>query len=168
LPENLENQGKQILNPELETDPQITIRTAVPADIDNLTALLRVIFAIEKDFTFDEETRRRGLQMMLCHDRGCILVAESEGRIIGMCSGQLTISTAEGGPALLIEDVAIQRDWQGKGVDRRLMAEIGEWARLHNVSRLQLLADRHNANALTFYRKLGWQATELICLRKNA
>jgi GNAT superfamily N-acetyltransferase len=123
------------LNLEFETSPEISIRAAVPADIDKLTALPRALFAIEKDFTFDEETQRRGLQMMLRHDRGCILVAESEGRLIGMCSGQLTISIAEGGPSLLIEDVVIQRDRQGKGAGRRLMAVFGEWAGQHDVSR---------------------------------
>jgi len=34
------------------------------------------------------------------------------------------------------------------------------------VSRLQLLADRNNIQATDFYQKLGWQATQLICLRK--
>jgi GNAT superfamily N-acetyltransferase len=159
----------ETMNLELKTAPQIIIRAAVPADVEILTALLRTLFAIEKDFTFDEETQRRGLQMMLYHDRGCLLVAEVEDRLIGMCSGQLTISTAEGGPALLIEDVVIERGWRGKGVGRRLMTEVCNWARTHhNISLLQLLADRHNANALAFYKKLGWQTTELICLRRKA
>ena len=31
---------------------------------------------------------------------------------------------------------------------------------------MQLLADRTNHPALDFYRRQGWQHTQLICLRK--
>jgi hypothetical protein len=32
---------------------------------------------------------------------------------------------------------------------------------------MQLLADRNNINALDFYKKQKWAATQLICLRKK-
>jgi len=37
--------------------------------------------------------------MMLNNERGCVLAAEVNGQVIGMCSGQLTVSTEEDGPA---------------------------------------------------------------------
>lgn len=150
----------------MQPELQITIRPAVPADLDSLTGLLRTLFAIEKDFFFEEEKQRRGLELMLDHDRGRLLVAEAGATVIGMCSAQLTISTAEGGPAALVEDVVVHRTWRDNGVGRRLLQEIETWAAAHNISRLQLLADRHNTGGLAFYRKTGWQATDLICLRK--
>ena len=144
-----------------------TIRPAQFADIDELVDLLGVLFAIEEDFDFDVARQRRGLAMILDHDRAVILVAEVEGRVIGMCSGQLTISTAEGGVALLVEDVVVAEAWRGQGVARKLMKALGQWARARKVERLQLLADRNNEVALRFYDKLGWQNTELICLRRR-
>jgi len=145
----------------------VTIRPARAGDIDSLTALLKILFTIEEDFIFDEMLQRRGLQMVLDNDRACLLAAEADGQVLGMCSGQLTVSTAEGGPALLVEDVVVRRDWHGRGIGRRLMESLGEWAGKKGVSRLQLLADRNNRPALDFYDKLGWQTTELICLRKR-
>ena len=47
------------------------------------------------------------------------------------------------------------------------MRFIADRAASKKVSRLQLLADRNNSPALTFYDKAGWQMTELICLRKR-
>jgi GNAT superfamily N-acetyltransferase len=85
-----------------------------------------------------------------------------------MATGQLTISTAEGGPALMVEDVVVEKYWQGLGIGRRLLAELGDWATSQHAYRLQLLADRNNVAGLDFYRKLGWQSTELICLRQRA
>ena len=145
----------------------LNIRAARNGDLDNLTELLRTLFSIEVDFTFNKTLQRRGLQLMLENFRGCVLVAEINDRVIGMCSGQLTISTAEGGAALLVEDVVVDASLRGQGVGRRLMEGLGAWARQQGASRLQLLADRNNAPALEFYKRLGWQTTELICLRKN-
>ena len=149
------------------TAPMVIIRPARQGDIDSLTGLLKILFSIEEDFIFDETRQRRGLQMMLDNYRACVLVAEADGQVIGMCSGQLTVSTAEGGPALLVEDVVVLPDWHGRGIGRRLMESLGKWAGENGVSRLQLLADRNNGPALDFYTKLGWQTTELICLRKR-
>jgi GNAT superfamily N-acetyltransferase len=142
------------------------IRPACPEDLDRLTELLKVLFSVEEDFTFNQTLQQRGLQLMLENDRGCILVAEVDGQVIGMCTGQLTISTAEGRQALLVEDVVVDASFLGQGVGRSLMEAIGAWAKKQGASRLQLLADRNNAPALEFYKRLGWQSTALICLRK--
>jgi GNAT superfamily N-acetyltransferase len=143
----------------------ICIRPARPADLDDLVALLQVLFSIEGDFNSDPARQRCGLEMMLDHDGAVILVAEAESRVIGMCSGQVTISTAEGEAALLVEDVVVAEAWQGQGVGRKLMQALEQWAQAEKVERLQLLADRNNQVALEFYTTLGWQSTELICLR---
>ncbi|MDA8163578.1 MAG: hypothetical protein M0017_00905 [Desulfobacteraceae bacterium] len=81
----------------------VTIRPAVRADIDRLAALLGELFAIEADFAVDEARQRRGLAMMLASPSACVLAAEAAGRVIGMCTGQTTISTAEGNFSLLVE-----------------------------------------------------------------
>lgn len=147
------------------TDLRVNVRTAQPADLDSLVSLLAELFSIEQDFVFDELRQRRGLALMLENERGCVLVAEVEGQVVGMCTGQLLVSTAEGGLSLLVEDVVVQEQWRGRGVGRLLVEAISDWARVNKVSRLQLLADRNNVPALDFYRIMGWHKTELICLR---
>lgn len=145
---------------------RITIRQANSDDIAHLTALLRILFSFEKDFTFNEAKQRRGLQHMIDNEHGCIFVAEHAGNIIGMCTGQLTVSTAEGGPALLVEDVVVAEEWRSHGVGRRLMDELTRWAYKSGATRMQLLADKSNTGALGFYADTGWKSTQLICLRK--
>jgi GNAT superfamily N-acetyltransferase len=145
--------------------PQTKVRPAVPGDIDVLTMLLELLFSVEEDFQFDAKRQRKGLKMMLDNSAACILVAEIEGKVVGMCSGQTTISTAEGGPALLVEDVVVATDWRGRKIGKGLVQALGDWAARRGIARLQLLADRNNGTALEFYRKLGWQTTSLIALR---
>ncbi len=145
----------------------IVIRRARAADLADLTALLQILFGIEEDFSFDEARQRQGLVLMLENEQGVVLAAEDSGKVIGMCTGQLLISTAEGGPAVLVEDVVVLPAWQDRGVGRLLMRSIADWAAGKKAARLQLLADRNNQAALSFYDKIGWQMTDLICLRKT-
>ncbi|MDD5759184.1 MAG: GNAT family N-acetyltransferase [Desulfobulbaceae bacterium] len=149
------------------SDIQVKIRPAVSSDVEVLTSLLEILFSIEEDFFCNKPLQRRGLELMLSNERCCVLVAEVNGQVVGMCSGQLTISTAEGGPALLVEDMVVLGEYRGQGIGQRLLAEVAGWGETQGVSRLQLLADRNNAQGLKFYKKLGWQTTELICLRKT-
>jgi ribosomal protein S18 acetylase RimI-like enzyme len=143
-----------------------TIRPAGAGDIEAMVSLLGMLFAIEEDFEVDEERQRRGLALMLDNRQGLLLVAEIKGQVIGMCSGQILISTAEGRPSLLMEDVVVAEGFRGRGTGRLLVTALAEWAAAQGASRLQLLADRKNNYALAFYARLGWQTTGLICLRK--
>lgn len=144
----------------------ITIRPARLDDLDALVELLKLLFSIEADFAVNDRLQRRGLWMLLENGMGCLLVAECDHDVVGMVSGQLTVSTAEGGPALLVEDMVVNEGYRGRGIGRRLLEAISQWAKAHHVTRLQLLADRTNEPALAFYRHLGWHSTQLICLRK--
>lgn len=155
-----------------KTGPAIKIRRAGPGDIDSLTNLLKILFTIEADFTFNQSRQQAGLHLLLANAACCVLVAVIDDhavgdRVVGMCSGQLTMSTAEGGPALLVEDVVVEEKWRHRGIGRRLLDRLARWAADQGARRLQLLADRNNTAALNFYNKLGWQPTQLICLRKR-
>ncbi|MDY6903344.1 MAG: GNAT family N-acetyltransferase [Thermodesulfobacteriota bacterium] len=146
----------------------IRIRNAKSGDVDAMLGLLRELFAIEADFTFDEARQRRGLFLMTdgCMKHKVIKVAETDRQIVGMAGAQTLISTAEGGQAVLVEDVVVAPAFRGCGIGKSLMKSIGEWAESRGVNRLQLLADTQNQPALDFYRHLGWQKTQLICFRR--
>jgi ribosomal protein S18 acetylase RimI-like enzyme len=145
----------------------VLIRQAVSSDIPALLKLLELLFSIEKDFICNAEKQTQGLELLLEESRAAVLVAEEDSQIIGMCTGQLVISTAEGGHSALVEDVVVLPAWQGKGIGRRLVRAVSEWAVQQGASRVQLLADRNNAPALLFYQKIGFTKTEMICLRRK-
>ena len=146
--------------------PVPVIRPANADDLPALIGLVRMLFALEEDFSFDADKVRTGLAQILDEPRACLLAADADSELVGMCSGQLTVSTAEGGPAVLVEDVVVDRQWRGRGVGRLLIQGLEQWAADNKARRLQLLADRDNAPALGFYERLGWAGTNLICLRR--
>lgn len=140
-------------------------RRAVAEDVTKLSGLLEKLFAIEEDFQYSPELQQQGLNMLLNSSHANIIVAEDASGIIGMITGQILISTAEGGPSLLIEDLYVQREARGMGVGKRLLEEIGKWSFGQGARRMQLLADKNNQDGLGFYTHTGWQQTKLICLR---
>ena len=145
---------------------EIKIRQATEADIDDLVELLGALFFIEADFNFDTEKQRRGLCLLLAASTACVLVAEYENAVIGMCTAQTLISTAQGGRVGLVEDVVVKEVFRSRGVGRRLLNALEAWCKARGFTRIQLLADQNNSAALGFYDKAGWGRTDLICLRK--
>ena len=145
----------------------VAIRPATWDDLEDMVSLLQVLFAMEEDFVPDPDRQRQGLQRFLdgCGKHRAIFVARRDDRAIGMATIQVLISTGEGGPVGLVEDVVVRKEFRGCGIGRRLLAALTTWANDRNLLRLQLLADSHNRPALNFYRKNGWQATQLVCLR---
>jgi len=130
--------------------------------------LLGVLFSIEKDFEVDQDKQQSGLELMLkdCNNR-YIMVAELDKQIVGMCTAQILVSTAEGGIVALIEDLVVEAPYRGQGIGKDLLLAIESWAIVRGARRLQLLADCNNASALDFYNKMDWKFTQLICLQKK-
>ena len=146
--------------------PEPTLRLARPEDTDALVRLLSQLFAIEADFTADAAKQRSGLALLLSDPRAAVLVAERDGKVVGMVTAQLVVSTAEGGWSALVEDMIVDASERGSGIGAQLLAGIEGWAAGRGATRLQLLADRENAGALRFYAREGWSPTQLVCWRR--
>lgn len=143
------------------------VRPARRDDLPALCTLLGELFAIEADFQADPYKQWRGLELLLTQSQeALLLVAELDGAVVGMCSAQVLLSTAEGGEVALVEDVVVRSDQRGMGVGSRLLAGVESWCLERGIRRLQLLADRGNTPALDFYHTKGWQPTQLTAWRK--
>ncbi len=142
------------------------IRPAGLSDTQAMVQLLHQLFTVETDFDFSAERQQKGLELLLEAPTAVVMVAEEDGTVVGMATAQLVISTAEGGPSLLVEDLVVEPTCRNKGLGSALLTALAEWGARRGANRMQLLADRTNAPALNFYRQKGWRETQLICLRK--
>lgn len=147
------------------------IREARTTDLDALVELLGLLFALEADFAAcaaDARRQESGLRLMLEAAKGrLVLVADSADVVVGMATAQVVVSTAEGGQALLVEDVVVRPEARGQGIGRALLARIEAWGTGLGATRLQLLADKDNAPAHAFYHACGFAPTNLVCLRRT-
>ncbi|MGH8047511.1 MAG: GNAT family N-acetyltransferase, partial [Chthoniobacterales bacterium] len=94
----------------------IRIEPATMDDLPELVELLHDLFSMEADFAPDTDKQVRGLKLILEQpSRGRIFVLRNDHRIIGMINLLITISTAEGGFVLLLEDVIVKSDHRDQG-----------------------------------------------------
>lgn len=144
-----------------------TIDFATPADIPAMADLLHELFTLESDFVPEREKQIAGLRLILDHPAlGRLFVLRIDGRLAGMANALITISTAQGAPVLLLEDIIVNQAFRGGGHGRALVEHVLDWARGQGMGRVTLLADKDNAPALAFYERLGFEPSAMKVLRK--
>jgi GNAT superfamily N-acetyltransferase len=142
------------------------IEQATLEDLPQLTDLLHELFTQERDFVPDRVKQMRGLRLILEQpNRGRIFVLRQEGTILGMINLLFTISTAEGGFVVLLEDVIVHRDYRGRGFGDLLLRHAIEYARKKDFLRMTLLADRLNEDGQRFFKAHGFFESKMIPLR---
>ena len=153
--------------PERPNGRPVTFEAARAEDLPVLARLIEALFQLEPDFRPDASKQLRGLRWLLDAPpaRSRIAVARSPEGPVGVAIAQLVMSTAEGAPSAWIEDVYVLPAWRSRGIGRGLVEYLLAWAHDAGATRAQLLADRDNAPALAFYRRLGWGPTRLLTLR---
>jgi GNAT superfamily N-acetyltransferase len=144
----------------------LRIEPATLDDLPELTELLFELFSQEADFIANREKEMRGLRLLLEQpSRGRIFVLRSPARIIGMINLLITISTAEGGFVLMLEDLIIHRDYRHQGLGTRLLEYAIEFAKKKNFLRITLLTDKPNARLKQFFLKNGFVESDMIPMR---
>ena len=144
------------------------IEFAGAADLDAMADLLGELFTLESDFQPQREKQLAALRWILDHpDHGRLFVLRDAGRVAGMANALIGISTAEGGPVLILEDVVLAASERGAGHGRRLVEHVLRWAASEGMSRVTLLADRDNAGALAFYAGLGFEESAMVVRRRR-
>ena len=144
----------------------VVIEPATEADLDELSEMLGELFAQEGDFRPDKEKQLRGLRLIFEQpSRGRVFVLRQNGAIVGMINLLFTISTAEGGFVILLEDLVVHKKFQGKGYGRRLLQHAIDFAKQKNFLRVTLLTDRPENVAQEFFRHHGFVESSMIPMR---
>ena len=144
----------------------VLIEAATEADLDELSDLLGGLFAQESDFRPNKEKQLRGLRLIFEQpNRGRVFVLRRDGAIVGMINLLFTISTAEGGFVILLEDLVVHKQYQGHGYGSQLLNHAIEFARQKNFLRVTLLTDRPENIAQEFFRRHGFHDSSMIPMR---
>ena len=146
----------------------VAIGVAERSHVPALLSLLEELFTQEQDFKPNAQKQVLGLLQIIDHPEcGRIFIARHNNTVIGMATALCTISTAEGGPVLLLEDVIVARPYRGQGVGGLLMRHILCWAQGNGLLRVTLLTDRDNAGAFRFYERHGFVHSGMAVMRQN-
>ena len=135
-------------------------------DLPALTDLLFDLFTTEGDFVPNRSKQMRGLRLILEQpNRGRIFVLRQNGILLGMINLLFTISTAEGGFVILLEDVVVHRDYRSQGFGDKLLQHAIEYARKKDFLRITLLTDRLNEQGHRFFKRHGFFESKMIPMR---
>ena len=141
---------------------------ATPADLEAMADLLAELFTLESDFQPERGKQLRGLPLILENPQlGRLFVLRVDDQVAGMANALITVSTAEGCPVLLLEDVIVRAKYRCLKLGRCLVEHVLDWARDNGMPRVTLLADKDNSPTLAFYERLGLERSAMTVLRKK-
>ena len=144
----------------------VAIEPAIAEDLDELSILLGELFSEESDFRPNKEKQLRGLRLIFEQpNRGRVFVLRRDRSIVGMINLLFTISTAEGGFVILLEDLVIHKGYRGHGYGSMLLDYAIEFARQKNFKRITLLTDRPELRSQSFFRKHGFYESPMLPMR---
>src|SRR3954449_9156999 len=144
----------------------VVIEPATLEDLDELSTLLGELFSQEAEFKPDQRKQLHGLRLIFEEpNRGRVFVLRRDGAIVGMINLLFTISTAEGGFVVVLEDLVIHAQYQGHGYGSKLLNHAIEFARQKNFLRITLLTDRPENVAQEFFRRHGFHESSMIPMR---
>lgn len=144
----------------------VVISEAERSQLPAILSLLEELFSQEQDFTPNAHKQAHGLLQILDHaERGRIFLAHLNNEVIGMANALFTISTAEGGPVILLEDVIVAQPFRCKGVGALLIQHVLCWGWNNGFLRVTLLTDPDNAHALRLYERNGFVRSGMLVLR---
>ncbi|MFI9384466.1 GNAT family N-acetyltransferase [Kutzneria sp. NPDC052558] len=130
----------------------ITIRTAAVEDVPRITVLLGQL-----GYPTDETRVRTRVDTWLADPRSALLVAEVDGRVMGVAAMHamqlLEYDGSQGRLAALVVDDSCR----GQGVGRELVAEAEQQARGLGCWRMEVTSSLKRDGSHHFYRAIGYE-----------
>ncbi len=141
-----------------------------PASLDDLSALTELVMELmeeEADFAPDRAKQGHGIRLILEQpNRGRIFVLRNDHHLIGMVNLLFTISTAEGGLVILLEDFIIRPQHRGCGYGSLLMEYVLDFAKEKDFKRITLLTDRVSNVSQQFFEQHGFTHSAMVPMRR--
>lgn len=154
-----------ILPPTIMNAPNV--EQATLEDLPRLTDLLVGLFERQPDFTPNRLKQMRGLRLILENPaRGRIFVLREHGKILGMVNLLFTISTAEGGLVMILEDLVIDPKNRGHGYGSILLEHALRYAKEKDFARITLLSDRSELESQKFFRQYDFVESNMLVMRR--
>jgi GNAT superfamily N-acetyltransferase len=145
---------------------EVVIEPAIFEDLDELSNLLGELFSEEKDFRPNKQKQLQGLRLIFEQpNRGRVFVLRRDRTIVGMINLLFTISTAEGGFVLLLEDLVVHDSFRGFGYGSQLLEYAINFAKQKKFLRITLLTDRPELRSQNFFKRHGFYESPMLPMR---
>lgn len=88
-------------------------------------------------------------------DSAAVLVAEQEGRLVGLCTAYVDLDSVRFGRRCWVEDLAVEPEHRSQGIGGALLDAAGNWAAGRGATHLELDTGEARTDAQRFYERRG-------------
>lgn len=133
-----------------------TLRDATPADVPTVTRLVRALAEYEK-LAHEAKGTDADFHAALFGPtpRAGALIAEVDGRPVGLCVWYRTFSTFTARHGIWVEDVFVEEPYRGRGIARAMFRTLARRVIDEGGARLEWNVLDWNAPAIAAYRAMG-------------
>ena len=138
------------------------IRTATPADVPEIHAMVRELAEYEKALPEAKATEEQLHDALFAeHPAAFAHVAEDEdGVVVGFALWFRNFSTWTGAHGIYLEDLYVRPQQRGRGHGKALLAELARICVHRGYGRLEWAVLDWNEPSIAFYRALGARAMD--------
>jgi N-acetylglutamate synthase-like GNAT family acetyltransferase len=135
---------------------QMRIRDARPDDAEALAALIGQL-----GYPTSAEAVARRLAQLDASEADSVVVAETDGEVVGLASLHTSLSVEYDEPAAKLSAIVVDESHRRRGIGEALVAAMEAEARERGCCLLFLTTAARRADAHDFYRRLGFEETGL-------
>ena len=150
---------------------QVTIRTAVLADLETLFTFEQGIVSAERPFDAtlkDGHINYYDIGYMITAPNIEVVVAQRGDELVG--SGYARIETAKvylkHQQHAFLGFMYVKPEHRGKGINKKVMEALKQWALAQNVTEFRLEVYNENSSAIRAYEKIGF-VKHMITMRRG-
>jgi GNAT superfamily N-acetyltransferase len=132
----------------------INIRLAIPEDEKQCSELLDVLAKATSDPNniFDSNT----FNEVISNKRGSLIIAEEEGKILGMASVSFNLALRYNGEYCQLEELVVHQEARGKNIGGLLIEETLRLAKTRGCKEFGLYLLESTKHNQSFYEKYGF------------
>jgi ribosomal protein S18 acetylase RimI-like enzyme len=129
----------------------VDLRGAVPADADDVAALLTQL-----GYPCEAADAAERIAIVQDNDRQALVVARSRGAVCGLLSLDFMYYLPLGTTTCRVTALVVDDDARGQGIGRLLLRDAERRARQGGAARLEVTSAGHRTEAHAFYRACGF------------
>lgn len=141
---------------------ETTVREAGAEDVEEVATAVESLLAELGGRRPERPDLEREVRALLADPQGgSVLVAEADGRIVGVLSATWQRAIHVPGVFATIQDLWVEDEWRSRGVGAELVEAIASQARSRGVGRLEVGLPRETFAAIasteSFYKRNGFE-----------
>ncbi len=136
----------------------ILIRQAEESDLGRIEELMtELVEAVDSTEGLDLHAVSENYQVLLKDENSYILVAETDGVVVGVINFIIRRTILHPGLSGLIDEIVVARSHRGGGIGKRLIYAAIEKCQQLGCCELEVSTEFTNTNARSFYKSCGFE-----------